>query len=305
MHYDLTDLRVFLAVVDEGNLSRGAARCNLAPSSVSLRIKEMETAFGAPLLQRKPRGVLPTAAGLVLAEHARRCLAQLEQMHADMQPFAQGLTGRVVLFANNNAISSFLPDDLGRFLSAHPAVRITLEERNSNEVIAAAVEGRADLGIVVAETEHPALRFLPYQQDELVLLVPLDSALRHGRPVRFSECLDEPFISLQPGAAIHTFLVNHASALGARLDVRVRVSGYRAIARLVASGAGIGVVPRSAVEAGDEVRLAVLALDEPWARRALRICIRHDAPPHFYRDELVRHLTAPVAPGTESRDAGI
>lgn len=290
MHYDLTDLRVFLAVVDEANLSRGAQRCNLAPSSVSLRIRELETAFGSPLLQRKPRGMLPTAAGLVLAEHARRCLAQLEQMHADMQPFAQGLTGRVVLFANNNAISSFLPDDLGRFLGAHPAVRITLEERNSNDVIAAVVEGRADLGIVVADSEHPALRFLPYRQDELVLLVPPDSGLPRGRPLRFAECVGEPFISLQPGAAIHTFLVNHASALGARLDVRVRVSGYRAIARLVASGAGVGVVPRSAIEPGDESRLAVLPLDEPWAARALRICLRRDAPPHFYRDELVREL---------------
>lgn len=298
MHYDLMDLRVFLAVVDEGNLSRGAQRCNLAPSSVSLRIKDLEATFGSALLQRKPRGVAPTAAGLVLAEHARRCLAQLEQMHADLQPFAHGITGRVVLFANNNAISSFLPDDLGRFLGAHPAVRITLEERNSNDVIAAVAQGRADLGVVVTESEHPALAFFPYRSDELVMLVPLDSPLRRGgRAIRFAECLGEPFVSLQPGAAIHTFLLNHASALGARLDIRIRVSGYRAIARLVASGAGIGVVPRSALEPGDDTRLAVLALDEPWARRELRICVRRDAEPHFWRDALVRELRAPPAGG--------
>jgi DNA-binding transcriptional LysR family regulator len=293
MHYDLMDLRVFLAVVDEGNLSRGAQRCNLAPSSVSLRIRDLEADFGSALLQRKPRGVAPTPAGLVLTEHARRCLAQLEQMHADMQPFAQGITGRVVLFANNNAISSFLPDDLGRFLGAHPAVRITLEERNSNDVIAAVAEGRADVGVVVMDSEHPALQFFPYRSDELVMLVPLDSPLRRDGPIRFADCVGEPFISLQPGAAIHTFLLNHASALGARLDIRIRVSGYRAIARLVAAGAGIGVLPRSALEPGDEQRLAVLALDEPWARRELRICVRRDAPPHLYRDALVRELQAP------------
>jgi len=292
MHYDLMDLRVFLAVVDEANLSRGAQRCNLAPSSVSLRIRELEAAFGAPLLVRKPRGVSATPAGLVLAEHARRCLAQLEQMHADLQPFAQGLTGRVILFANNNAISSFLPDDLGRFFRAHPEVRITLEERNSNDIVAAVLEGRADAGVVAIDSEHAALEFFPYREDELVMLVPLDSPLRRDRAIRFAECLSQPFISLQPGAAIHAFLLNHASALGARLDIRIRVSGYRAIARLVASGAGIGVVPRSAMEPGDDSRLAVLALDEPWARRELRICIKRDSPPHFYRDALVRELSA-------------
>lgn len=290
MHYDLVDLRVFLAVVEEGNLTHGAQRCNLAPSSVSARIRELEQSLGTPLLQRQPRGVAPTPAGLVLAEHARRCVAQLEQMHADLYPFSQGVTGRVTLFANNNAISSFLPDDLGRFFKTHPSVRITMEERNSSNIIGPVVEGRADVGVVAIETEHPQLAFYPYRRDELVLLVPSDSPLRSNPAVRFADCLGYPFISLLQGAAIHTYLINHAAALGARLDVRVQVSGYQAIARLVASGAGIGVVPRSAILLTDEKNLALLRLEEPWARRDLRICIRRGAEPNYYRDELVKTL---------------
>lgn len=290
MHYDLVDLRVFLAVVEEGNLTHGAQRCNLAPSSVSSRIRELEQSLGTALLERLPRGVVPTPAGIVLAEHARRCVAQLEQMHADLFPFSQGVTGRVILFANNNAISSFLPDDLGRFFKIHPSVRITLEERNSNNIIAAVVESRADVGVVAIETEHPLLEFHPYRSDELVLLVPMDSPLRNETAVRFADCLNYPFISLLQGAAIHTYLINHAAALGARLDVRVQVSGYRAIARLVASGAGIGVVPRSAIHPEDEDSLMMLRLAEPWASRDLRICVRRVAEPNYYRDELVKTL---------------
>jgi DNA-binding transcriptional LysR family regulator len=291
MHYDLTDLRVFLAVVDEGNLSRGASRCNLAPSSVSLRIKNLEEMFGTPLLHRQTRGVGPTAAGRVLTEHARRCLAQLEQMHADLLPYSQGLTGHVTVFANNNAISSFLPQDLPRFFKAYPTVRITLEERMSHEIVQAIAEGRADAGIVAFDADHPELEFFPYRQDELILLAPKEMDFGDRDTVSFGDCLRHPFICLQQGAAMHTFLVNHAAALGVKLDVRVQVSGYRAIANLVASGAGVGIVPRSALEDSDSSAMHILGLSEPWSIRNLRICVKRRAEAeNAFRERLVAVL---------------
>jgi DNA-binding transcriptional LysR family regulator len=291
MHYDLTDLKVFLAVAEEGNVSRGAERCHLAPSSVSLRIKGLEENIGTALLTRQARGVTLTPAGHVLVEHARRCVAQLEQMHVDLLPFARGLTGHVTFFANNNAISSHLPDDLARFFTLYPSVRITLEERMSHDIVAAVASGRADIGVVALETEHPELDFLPYREDRLVLLAPLGSPLGRQGIVSFADCMDEPFISLQSGAAWHTFLMNHASALGKRLDIRVQVSGYRAIARLVSSGAGIGIVARSALEDSDSECLDIIALSEPWARRDLRVCVqRRPHETNFFRDKLIEIL---------------
>jgi DNA-binding transcriptional LysR family regulator len=275
--YELTDLRVFLAVSDEQSVSRGAHKCHLASSSVSLRIKNLEDAVGTLLFTRVARGVVLTQAGRVMAEHVRRCIAQLEQMHTDLQPYTLGLIRHVNLLANNNAISSYLPDDLARFFSLYPEVRIHLEERLSMDIVAAVAAGRADLGVVAANNGHPDLVFIPYKEDQLVLLVPHGHTLSQQQSLRFSDCLNQPFISLQSGAALHTFLVNHAMALGDRLDVRVQVSGYRAIARLVASGAGIGIVPRSAVEAPDYEQLCVLDLSETWALRHLHVCVLRNA----------------------------
>lgn len=289
LHYDLTDLRVFLAVAEEGNLTRGAARVHLAPSSVSQRIKALEETIGAPLLKRESRGVGITPAGQVLLEHCRRCVAHLEQMHADLLPFSRGLPSHVTLFANNNAISSFLPNDLSHFFQAHPNARITLEERMSHDIIGAVSSGRADIGIVAVEaSRRNDLQFIPYRDDELIILTPLGNNLSKQDTVHFSSCLKQPFISLQHGAALHTFLVNHATALGGRLDVRVQVSSYRAIARLVTSGAGIGVVPRSALQQADLNELAVVSIDEPWSMRHLHICIqRNPATLNVIRDRLV------------------
>lgn len=291
MRYELTDLTVFLAVADEGNVSKGAERCHLAPSSASLRIKNLEASVGVTLFKRQARGVVLTAAGQVMREHAKRCVAQLEQMHADLEPYSQGMTGHVTVFANNNAISTHLPDDLARFFTAYPSVRITLEERLSHDIVGAVVDGRAEIGVVALESEHPGLDFLPYRKDQLVLLTPNKHPLAERDTISFASCLGQPFISLQSGAALHTFLMNHANALGGRLDVRVQVSGYRAIARLVASGAGIGIVPRTAIERSDRGRLAIVDLDEPWAIRDLRVCIpRHPNEKNLYRDKLVEIL---------------
>ena len=274
--YDLTDLRVFLAVSEEENVTRGAQRCHLAPSSVSLRLKHLEETVGTPLFTRQARGVVLTQAGNIMAEHARRCMAQLEQMHADLQPFSLGMAGHIAVFANNNAISSYLPEDLGRFFKAHPKVRITLEERPSVDIVAAVAAGRADIGVAAEVNGHPDLLFIPYKEDQIVLLVPHGHALSQQTQASFSDCLHQPFISLQQGSAWHTFLLNHAAALGDRLNVRVQVSGYRAIVRLVTSGAGIGMVPRSALEVTDHRQLSVLTLTDSWALRFLHVCVlRH------------------------------
>jgi len=296
MHYDLIDLKVFLAVAQELNVSRGAERAHLSPSSVSLRLKGLEDALGVPLFIRKARGVELTRAGAVMLEHVRRALAQLEQMHADMLPFAQRIKGHVTLFANNNAISSHLPADLARFFAKHPAVRIDLEERPSLDIVAAVVAGRADLGIVAVEQRHPELHYVPYREDELVVLAPLNSGLARKKRVRFADCLKEPFVSLQPGMALHTFLANQAVALGVRLDVRVQVSGYRAIAHLVASGAGIGVVPKSALEPKDLRHLAVLQLDEHWAQRHLAVCMKQTVSDNPFVGRLVATLCRDASP---------
>jgi DNA-binding transcriptional LysR family regulator len=212
-------------------------------------------------------------------------------MHIDLQPYAQGLVGHITFFANNNAISSHLPDDLARFFSLYPNVRISLEERLSHDIVSAVAAGRADLGVVAIENDHPELEFLPYRQDELVVLAPLRSKFSEEKKISFSACLGTPFISLQHGAALHTFLMNHANSLGKSLDVRVQVSGYHAIARLVSSGAGIGIVPRSALQAADSARLDIVELVEPWAMRDLRVCFsRQTKSRNFFLEKLIEIL---------------
>ena len=95
MQYDLTDLRLFAAIAEEANLTRGAARAHLAASSASHRLAKLEESLGVALFERHARGLRPTRAGEALLGHARQVFAQLEQMHADLSPFARGVRAQV------------------------------------------------------------------------------------------------------------------------------------------------------------------------------------------------------------------
>src|SRR6202012_2220994 len=120
LRFDLTDLRLFLTVVEQGSLTKGAENMNLALASVSERISGMESSLGAQLLERNRRGVTTTAAGGALIRHARLIPDQVEQMRGELRSYGAGLRGRIRLLSNTAGLAAFLPHQLGRFLVAYP-----------------------------------------------------------------------------------------------------------------------------------------------------------------------------------------
>lgn len=292
MHYELTDLRLFVAIAEARNLTRGAGRVHLSPSSASHRLRLLEESIGTPLLIREPRGVRTTRAGDALLRHARQVFAQLEQMHADLAPYAHGVRGHVSVWANTHATHSFLPDSLAAFLRRHPQVSIALEEHTSPEVVMAVARGEVEVGVVAESVEGAEVELIPYRADRLVLIAPLDHALAQRSSARFVEVLDSPFVMLHSGSAIHTFTMNAAAALGRHLEVRIQVRSFEAVCRMVSAGVGLGLVPRSAVgEPGARLPLAVVELVEPWAQRDLKVCVRKPSQLSRFAAELVACLS--------------
>jgi DNA-binding transcriptional LysR family regulator len=293
MRYNLTDLRLFVAVAEASNLTRGAERAHLAPSSASHRLQQLEGALGTPLFIRRARGVELTRAGEALLRHARQVFAQLEQMHADLAPFAAGVRGHVALWANTHATHSFLPDDLAEFLRAHPQVSVTLEEHTSPEIVMAVARGEVEVGVVAETVAGAEVEMIPYRADRLVLITPAAHPLAAKASTRFADVLDHPFVMLHAGSAIHTFTMNAAAALGRHLNVRIQVRSFEAVCRMVGAGVGLGLVPKSAVPTGGlREPPTIVELDEPWAQRDLQVCVKKRTTLSGFAAALVDSLSA-------------
>jgi DNA-binding transcriptional LysR family regulator len=291
MRYDLTDLRLFVAIAEARNLTRGAAHVHLAPSSASHRLRLLEEDLGTPLFERRSRGLAPTRAGDALLRNAREVFARIEQMHADLSPYAEGVRGHVSLWANTHATHTFLPDDLADFLKQHPQVSVTLEERTSPQIALAVASGEVDVGVLAEVATGDGVTLIPYRRDRLVLIVPASHALAGQGQVRFADVLDAPFVMLHAGSAIHTFTMNAAASLGRHLNVRIQVRSFEAVCRMVGAGVGVGLVPCSAAS-GRVMREppVIVKMDEPWARRDLQICVRQGAALSGFAVALVENL---------------
>jgi len=109
LRFDFVDLRLFLCIAEAASITHGATRANMALASASERVRAMEDALGAPLLERQRRGVQLTPAGSALVHHARLVTQQLEQMRGELNDFAKGLRGNVRLLANTVAMTQLLP----------------------------------------------------------------------------------------------------------------------------------------------------------------------------------------------------
>ncbi len=291
LRYDFIDMRLFAGICEAGNLTRGAERAGLSVAAASIRIKNLEEALGVRLLIRHHQGVSPTPAGETLLRHIRRIFQEIERLHGNLHAFSRGLKGQVRIFANTTAMTEILPTALASFLAAHPHVDVDLEEKLSPEIARAVSDGTVDIGILAGTTQIEGLEVIPYQQDRLALAVPAGHPLGGRASVDFKETVGDNFVSLHRGSAIHGFADNLASEMGAGLNVRIRVSGFESLCRMVEAGVGVGLLPESvAHRLKQSHRISVLSLDNPWAVRELKICVqRLDDLPAFGRD-LVEHL---------------
>jgi DNA-binding transcriptional LysR family regulator len=294
MRFDLTDLRLFLNVVEAGSITHGAERMNLAIAAASTRIRNMEAALGTPLLHRARQGVEPSEAGRTLLYHARVLLQQAERMRGDLAEYADGLRGQVRLMSNTNALTEFLPEALSAFLAAHPQVNIDLEERLSDEIVAAVAEGTADVGIVAATVELAGLEVLPFRVDRFVLVVASGHPLSRTERIAFADALDCDFVGLDRASALQRFLSDKAERIGRRLRLRVQLRSFDAVCRLVECNVGIGVVPATTAERhAKTMAIHRIELIDEWAVRKLTICVRRQADLPLYARELVEHLAQP------------
>lgn len=288
---DPFSLRLFVAVCDEGSIARAAARESIVASAVSKRIAALEHGAGTPLLTRARRGVSPTAAGQVMLREARGFLHAMARLRSELDAFAGGVQGSVRVVAAPSVLAEQLPADIGRFVEAHPLLRVSLDERLSVDIVRMVRDGTADLGVLWDLTDLQGLDALPYRSDRLCLAVRDDDPLAGRTSVTLAEVLPRLAVGVAPGGRMDQLLRQAAAALGSALAYRVQVSGMDAAAKIVAAGLGPAVLPREAVEPlARELGLAMVPLSDPWARRHFRLCVRPSTGSASAVRLLMRHL---------------
>lgn len=294
---DLSDLRLFLNVVDAGSITQGASRAHLALASASERLRNIEEDAGVALLERRPRGVVATEAGEALAHHARLILQQQSLLRDELRDYANGARGTLVFHASTVALTEYLPRKIAPWLAARPLLRLELKERTSSEIASSIANGLIEAGIVsdVVRSSGLDIRIQPVVKDHLVLIAPAQHHLarRAVASLDFNAVLGEPFVGLASGNALHDHIAQHASAAGRELSLRIRMKTFEGLCEMVSHGIGIGIVPIGVARRyRRRYPFQIIALTDEWAQRHLCISYRDWQALSAPMQSLLRHLGA-------------
>lgn len=283
--FDFISIKLAVLCVRSGSLTAAARACNLVLPAASRRLKELEAAVGEQLFERHSRGLVPTMAGKAFARHGTAMLQQMDSLFDDLSDIRQGVIRHIRLCSSTAAINQFLPPLLAKYAHEHPGIQVDVEEQVSELVVSSLREGLSDIGAYVEGPDAGGLESQNFRVDELVLIFPRGHSLSGEKAVSFVETLDEPWISLNAGAALLQKQQQAAMAAGKTFKLRMQVRSFDAVGHLVASGLGLAALPKAAaLPIIKAMKLGWRPLSDPWAKRQLKIGIRSDA------DTVIREL---------------
>jgi len=247
----LHQLRVFLAVYEQGSLTAAAEELGYAQPSISEQVRGLERTLGVQLFRRIGRGVVPTPEADTLRPHAERTIAAAEEAQKAVQAAKQFETGTIRFgmfgIARLYGGAGLVSDVLDRY----PGVRVELIGQNSTEVQEDLRRGRLEAAILsVANLAGEGMTVTPVARDELVYISADPAHLAAPvTPHRLSlASLVMPDTTWRAEDATRTTLRNLLHETGRNPPTRIEVEDLETAVELVGLGYADSVIPKGAAE---------------------------------------------------------
>jgi LysR family transcriptional regulator, hydrogen peroxide-inducible genes activator len=276
----LRQLRYFTALAEIRHFGQAARRCHVTQPALSMQIKELEQALGAPLIERARSGALLTPAGIEVARRARailravRDLEDLARHHADVPngPLRVGVIPTIGPY--------LLPSVLPRMRVAFPGLQLSLHEAQTVVLVKELLLGTLDLLILALPIDDPEIDELPLFEDVFALALPAGHPLEAHGGVTERELRGERLLLLEEGHCLRDQTLAVCQAGGASELDDFRASSLATVVQMVANGYGCTILPELAipVEVGDRQGIRVLPFKRPPPVRTVGLAWRRTSP---------------------------
>lgn len=272
---NLDHLRTFADVAELGSFSAAAERQGVTQPAVSLQIRQLEQRLGVRLLERSGKRSSPTAAGLVMLEHARRIEAAVGGALDALAEHATGVAGRVRLGTGATACTYVLPPVLRALKGRHPSLEIVVSTGNTAEMLRLLEENRLDVAFVTLPIPGRGFHVTPVLDDEFKAIFPPDQEAVPDA-ITPEQLVGRPVVLYEPGANTRRIVDDWAARRDLTIRPIMQLGSVEAIKEIVAAGLGCGVLPGMALRRDRTAPgLVVRPLDPPLARK-LAVVVRPD-----------------------------
>lgn len=243
---ELRQLQYLVAVVDAASFSGAARRLGVAQPSISQQLAKLEREMRRPLLDRLPRRVVPTPAGVELVSHARRILAEVAEATRRAGDASGGRPGgRLSVGAIPTVAPFLLPRLVPAFERRYPDVDLVVTEDTTARLVEQVAAGQIDVAVASTIAPTPHVDVEEVAEEPLLLMLPAQHPLagRRRKPLTPADLANERFLALHETHC----LAGQSAKFCARRDVRLPVIMYGSnlftLAAMVAAGMGVSLVP--------------------------------------------------------------
>ncbi|MBD2019974.1 LysR family transcriptional regulator [Leptolyngbya sp. FACHB-36] len=237
----LHQLKVFEAVARHSSFTRAAEELFLTQPTVSMQVKQLAKAVGAPLFEQVGKRLYLTEAGKDLYTTCREIfdrLAQFETSIANLKGLKQGTLRLAVVTTAKYVV----PRLLGPFCQRYPGIDISLTVTNHERVIDNLLDNRDDLYILSQPPEDLDVNIHPFLENPLVVLAWRDHPLTREKNIPLKRVAEEPFIMREPGSGTRKSIQKMFDEQGLALNVKLDLGSNEAIKQAIAGGLGISAL---------------------------------------------------------------
>ncbi|MET0519302.1 MAG: LysR family transcriptional regulator [Burkholderiaceae bacterium] len=278
---ELRHLRYFLAVADERNFTRAAARLGIGQPPLSQQIRDLEQELGARLFERTPQGANLTAAGSALLAEARALVDGAQQARQAVERAVRGQSGRLrVGFTASATFNPVVPGAIRGFRRAYAEVQLVLQEANTMQLIEGLAQSRFDAIFLRPGVSDPeGVRLHRFADEPLKIALPASHRLAGAGRLPLSALARDPFVLFPRavGVSLHDEILNACRQAGFEPQLNQEAPQIATLVNLVAAELGVALVPAAIARiALDGVRYLDIEPPVPVARLALATRLADD-----------------------------
>jgi LysR family nitrogen assimilation transcriptional regulator len=293
---DSRQLRYFIAVYEQRNLSRAADQANVAQSALSHHISNLEAEFAMPLFERKPRGMEPTAAGERLYEHARIILPAMAEAEREIKEGGGLVAGDISIGMANSGVKAIGVPLMRAVLAKYPGLKLSLTESLSGATLLHLMASEVDLALVYNPPSDKDLIAEPVLEEQMFCVGTAKLIGKGKTPIKFEALADLPLILLRHGLSSRALLDD--PVLLKRLDNHaiLHLNSITGMIGALLEGLGCAIATKLFVQEQLKAgRLIAREVIEPTLTRTLYLCRLRNRPLTYAMEEMRRVMLALIA----------
>ena len=278
---DLRQIQYFIALVEDGSMTRAAQRLNVVQPTLSMQLSKLEDELGQVLFERRKQGLQPTAAGRLMYRLFVPILRQVDDAKAQLTQLSNVVTGQVSFGLLSSLAESILPEVLRRFHEIYPAIEVTISVGYSTNLIDWVASGHLDAAVINKPRGKMSLATEMVAEEDMLLVAGKDQGPRFPAGIKLSRLAEMDFSLILPTRrhGLRGIIDATLHQEGIVLVPKFEVDALTAIFRVMETSNFVSILPRILVQkAAMEGRLSICPILSPSIMRQV-VRIHHPGKP--------------------------